>query len=51
VPGTIDQHPNWRRRLPIMLDEIAAAVDEKALHDALGPRLATRMSSALKYAP
>ncbi|MCO5130837.1 MAG: 4-alpha-glucanotransferase [Xanthobacteraceae bacterium] len=38
VPGTVDQHPNWRRRLPIMLDEIAEAVDERALRDALGSR-------------
>jgi len=24
LPGTIDEHPNWRRRLPMTLDEIAA---------------------------
>ena len=23
IPGTIDEHPNWRRRLPITLDEFA----------------------------
>jgi 4-alpha-glucanotransferase len=42
VPGTIDQHPNWRRRLPIMLDSIAAAVDEKALRSALSTRSAAQ---------
>jgi 4-alpha-glucanotransferase len=24
LPGTIDEHPNWRRRLPLTLDEIMA---------------------------
>ncbi|SHH91011.1 4-alpha-glucanotransferase [Marivita hallyeonensis] len=23
LPGTIDEHPNWRRRLPVSLDEMA----------------------------
>jgi 4-alpha-glucanotransferase len=23
VPGTIDQHPNWRRRVPVALDDLA----------------------------
>jgi 4-alpha-glucanotransferase len=23
VPGTMDEHPNWRRKLPVNLDEIA----------------------------
>jgi 4-alpha-glucanotransferase len=38
VPGTIDQHPNWRRRLPLTLDEIAATIDESALDNALALR-------------
>jgi 4-alpha-glucanotransferase len=42
VPGTIDQHPNWRRRLPLMLDEIAEAVNERKLDHALGSRRAVR---------
>jgi len=25
IPGTVDEHPNWRRRLPLALDEIASA--------------------------
>jgi len=24
LPGTVDEHPNWRRKLPMTLDEIAA---------------------------
>jgi 4-alpha-glucanotransferase len=24
LPGTIDEHPNWRRRLPMTLEQIAA---------------------------
>ncbi len=27
IPGTVDEHPNWRRRLPLAIDEIAAAID------------------------
>jgi 4-alpha-glucanotransferase len=25
VPGTMDEHPNWRRRLPLTLDELVAS--------------------------
>lgn len=45
VPGTTDQHPNWRRRLPLTLDEIAETVDGNALNDALGSRSAARARS------
>lgn len=31
LPGTIDEHPNWRRRMPIMVEEFA---DWQALADA-----------------
>ena len=31
IPGTIDEHPNWRQRLPLRIDEIAAKVDVAAL--------------------
>jgi 4-alpha-glucanotransferase len=30
VPGTIDEHPNWRRRLPVTLEQLA---DDGRLHD------------------
>lgn len=51
VPGTVDQHPNWRRRLPLTLDEIAATVDENALNDALGSRSTARMRSKNGWRP
>ena len=31
IPGTVNEHPNWRRRLPLSLDRIAAAIDVTAL--------------------
>lgn len=34
IPGTVDQHPNWRRRLPVDLDEVASVIDQQALRDA-----------------
>jgi 4-alpha-glucanotransferase len=27
IPGTVDEHPNWRQRLPLNVDKIAAAID------------------------
>ncbi|WLC18167.1 4-alpha-glucanotransferase [Bradyrhizobium diazoefficiens] len=41
IPGTIDEHPNWRQRLPVTLDKIASKVDLTAL------RAATRERSLL----
>jgi 4-alpha-glucanotransferase len=38
IPGTIDEHPNWRRRLPVSLDALAAAVDRSALAQAMRGR-------------
>ena len=34
IPGTVNEHPNWRRRLPVAIDEIAAAIDVAALKTA-----------------
>jgi 4-alpha-glucanotransferase len=42
IPGTIDEHPNWRRRLPLAIDEMAAAIDLAALRDATGERTQER---------
>ena len=39
IPGTVDEHPNWRRRLPLALDEIAAAIDVAALKRATATRI------------
>jgi 4-alpha-glucanotransferase len=36
IPGTVDEHPNWRRRLPT--DRIAAAIDAAALKTAMHGR-------------
>jgi 4-alpha-glucanotransferase len=38
IPGTVDEHPNWRRRLPQAIDEIAAAIDSSALKTAMHGR-------------
>jgi 4-alpha-glucanotransferase len=38
VPGTVDEHPNWRRRLPLPIDSIASAIDLAALRHATGER-------------
>ncbi|MBR0830613.1 4-alpha-glucanotransferase [Bradyrhizobium manausense] len=38
IPGTIDEHPNWRQRLPVALDKIAATIDLAALKAATRER-------------
>jgi 4-alpha-glucanotransferase len=38
VPGTIDQHPNWRRRLPVPLEALGEAVDPQRLRRLMGAR-------------
>ncbi|QIP02342.1 4-alpha-glucanotransferase [Bradyrhizobium symbiodeficiens] len=38
IPGTIDEHPNWRQRLPVALDKIASKVDLTALRAATRER-------------
>lgn len=38
IPGTVQQHPNWRRRLPVGVEEIADRIDVAALHRALQGR-------------
>jgi len=34
----VDEHPNWRRRLPLCVDEIAASVDMARLRKATRER-------------
>ena len=41
IPGTVNEHPNWRRRLPVAIDEIVSAIDVPALKLAIGDRLRT----------
>src|SRR5258708_20756320 len=31
IPGTVNEHPNWRQRLPVALDKIVSAIDVAAL--------------------
>jgi 4-alpha-glucanotransferase len=38
IPGTVNEHPNWRQRLPLALGEIAAAIDVPALKLATAER-------------
>jgi 4-alpha-glucanotransferase len=38
IPGTVNEHPNWRRRLPRALDRIASAIDVAALRGATRER-------------
>ncbi|WP_407187893.1 4-alpha-glucanotransferase [Bradyrhizobium centrosematis] len=44
IPGTIDEHPNWRQRLPVALDKIAAKIDLTALRAATRERSLTNGS-------
>jgi 4-alpha-glucanotransferase len=41
IPGTVNEHPNWRRRLPVALDKIVSAIDVAALKIATGERTRT----------
>ncbi len=38
IPGTVNEHPNWRQRLPLTIDNIAAAIDVAALKAATAER-------------
>jgi 4-alpha-glucanotransferase len=38
IPGTIDEHPNWRRRLPVPLEQIVSKIDVAALKAATRER-------------
>ena len=38
IPGTIDEHPNWRRRLPVAIEDMTSTVDVNALKAATHER-------------
>ena len=38
IPGTVNEHPNWRQRLPMTIDAMAAAIDVAALKRATAVR-------------
>jgi len=39
IPGTVDEHPNWRQRLPVAVEDIAANIDVNALKHATHERM------------
>ena len=38
IPGTVNEHPNWRRRLPVPIEQMMSAVDVAALKSATRER-------------
>jgi len=38
IPGTIDEHPNWRQRLPATVETMASSIDRDALRIATADR-------------
>jgi 4-alpha-glucanotransferase len=38
IPGTMDEHPNWRRRLPVDVDDLGRRIDLDAFRYALRDR-------------
>lgn len=38
IPGTINEHPNWRQRLPATVETMAMSIDRDALHIATADR-------------
>ncbi len=38
LPGTVDEHPNWRRRYPVLLEEISNHDGFRRVVDQLSPR-------------
>jgi 4-alpha-glucanotransferase len=41
IPGTVNEHPNWRQRLPVALEDIAKKIDPDALKAATQVRAKT----------
>jgi 4-alpha-glucanotransferase len=38
IPGTVDENPNWRRRLPASIEEFRTAIDVERLRQAVSAR-------------
>lgn len=38
IPGTVYEHPNWKRRLPVSIEHLASAIDVDALRRATRER-------------
>lgn len=45
IPGTISEHPNWRRRLPVCLEALAQAINSVRLRAAVQCRATDEMQS------
>ena len=43
IPGTVNEHPNWRQRLPVAITDIAHEIDIDALRAATQERALARM--------
>jgi len=39
IPGTVNEHPNWRQRLPVGVEDVAATIDRAALQRATRERI------------
>jgi 4-alpha-glucanotransferase len=39
IPGTVDEHPNWRQRLPVAVEDMPAKIDAAALKRATRERM------------
>lgn len=42
IPGTINEHPNWRRRLPISLEDWSQFIDDERLMSVMKDRAVAR---------
>ena len=51
LPGTVDQHPNWRRKLPVALERWKSDARVQKLADTMAERSFTSTSSAPKRVP
>jgi 4-alpha-glucanotransferase len=40
IPGTVNEHPNWRQRLPVAVEDVAGKIDLEALKAATQVRAA-----------
>ena len=38
IPGTVNEHPNWRQRLPVAVDEMSSRINADALRAAMQGR-------------
>ncbi len=39
IPGTVNEHPNWRQRVPVAIEQISSAIDVAALKAATAERI------------